>query len=205
MLPVLAEPFQPSGRFAFAMDSVAGGDYATHSTLDRRLTAGSIPAADGNMAEDRRKRGDDRDDSSDRKGRGVVRAEAATGPSQRMLRVGELVRHKVASLLSRGEIHDDVLAAHVITIPEVRMSPDLKLATVYVMPLGGKDIKPVLAAFERNKRFIRGEIAQTVNLKFSPDVRFREDESFAEATRIDRLLDSPKVKQDLDKPDPDKA
>ena len=116
-----------------------------------------------------------------------------------MLRVGELVRHKVADMLSRGEIHDDMLATLVITIPEVRMSPDLKLATIYVMPLGGKDIKPVLAALERNKRFIRGEVAHAVNLKFSPDVRFREDETFAEATRIDQLLDSPKVKQDLGK------
>ena len=124
----------------------------------------------------------------------------ASGPSQRMLRVGELVRHKLAEMLARSEIHDDVLQSHVITIPEVRMSPDLKLATAYVMPLGGKDIKPVLAALERNKRFIRGEVAHTLNLKFAPDVRFREDESFEEATRIDRLLDSPKVKQDLDKP-----
>ncbi len=117
-----------------------------------------------------------------------------------MLRVGELVRHKLADMLSRGDIHDDVLQSHVITIPEVRMSTDLKLATAYVMPLGGHDIKPVLAALERNKRFIRGEVAHTLNLKFSPDVRFREDESFGEAMRIDRLLDSPKVRQDLVKP-----
>ena len=125
---------------------------------------------------------------------------AAKGPSQRMLRVAELVRHKLAEMLGRGEIHDDVLAGHVITVPEVRMSPDLKLATVYVMPLGGKDTKAVLAALERNKRFIRGELAHTLDLKFAPEVRFREDESFEEATRIDRLLDSPKVKQDLEKP-----
>ncbi len=123
------------------------------------------------------------------------------GPSQRMLRVGELVRHKLAEMLTRGEIHDDVLQSHVVTIPEVRMSPDLKLATVYVMPLGGRDVKPVLAALERNKRYIRGEVAHTLNLKFAPDVRFREDESFEEATRIDRLLDSPKVRQDIEKPD----
>ena len=134
-----------------------------------------------------------------RKSRGAGRDTSASGPSQRMLRVGELVRHKVADMLARGDIHDDVLQGHVITIPEVRMSPDLKLATVYVMPLGGKDTKPVITALERHKRFIRGEIAHTVNLKFAPDVRFREDESFEEATRIDRLLDSPKVKQDLGK------
>ena len=77
-----------------------------------------------------------------------AREGAAKGPSQRMLRVGELVRHKVADMLTRGDIHDDVLQSHVITIPEVRMSPDLKLATVYVMPLGGEDLKPVLAALE---------------------------------------------------------
>ena len=132
-------------------------------------------------------------------GKGGVPDGAANGPSQRMLRVGELVRHKLADMLSRGDIHDDVLQSHVITIPEVRMSPDLKLATAYVMPLGGDNIKPVLAALERNRKFIRGEVAHTLNLKFAPDVRFREDESFEEATRIDALLDSPKVKQDLGK------
>ena len=131
----------------------------------------------------------------DRGGRGAASKE----PSQRMLRVGELVRHKLSEMLARAEIHDDVLQSHVITVPEVRMSPDLKLATVYVMPLGGKDLKPVLDALERNKRFIRGEVAHALNLKFAPDVRFRQDESFEEATRIDRLLDSPKVKQDLGK------
>ncbi len=146
----------------------------------------------------------DRDDH-DRKPKRGHRSDRETGsaqsaPTQRMLRVGELVRHKLADMLSRGDIHDDILQSTVITIPEVRMSTDLKLATAYVMPLGGRDIKSVLAALERNKRFIRGEIAHTINLKFSPDVRFREDESFGEATRIDQLLDSPKVRQDLDKP-----
>ena len=126
-------------------------------------------------------------------------ASPAAGPSQRQLRVGELVRHKLAEMLSRGEIHDDVLASHVITVPEVRMSPDLKLATVYVMPLGGKDAKPVIAALERNKRYIRGEIAHAVNLKFAPDLRFRFDDTFDESARIDALLDSPKVKQDIGK------
>jgi ribosome-binding factor A len=102
-------------------------------------------------------------------------------------------------MLSRGEIHDDVLSAHVITIPEVRMAPDLKLATVYVMPLGGKDIEAVLAALERNKRYIRGELAHAVNLKFAPDVRFRFDETFEEMNRIDAVLHSPKVRQDVEK------
>jgi len=116
-----------------------------------------------------------------------------------MLRVGELIRHKLAEMLSRGEIHDDVLASHVITIPEVRLSPDLKLATAYVMPLGGDDLKPVIEALTRNKKYIRAEIAQTLNLRYAPDIRFREDETFEEATRIDRLLDSEKVRRDTGK------
>lgn len=113
-----------------------------------------------------------------------------------MLRVGELIRHKLAEMLARGDVHDDVLASHVVTIPEVRLSPDLKLATVYVMPLGGKDVRPVIEALTRNKKFIRAEVAHTLNLRYAPDLRFREDESFEEATRIDRLLDSPRVRQD---------
>ena len=128
------------------------------------------------------------------------RSEKHTGPSQRQLRVGELIRHALAEMLSRGEIHDDVLASHVVTIPEVRLSPDLRLATVYVMPLGGKDMKQVLAALDRHKKYIRGEIAHEVNLKFAPDIRFMADETFNEADRIDELLRSPKVARDLKKP-----
>ncbi|HEX2335835.1 MAG TPA: 30S ribosome-binding factor RbfA, partial [Hyphomicrobiaceae bacterium] len=95
----------------------------------------------------------------------------STGPSQRQLRVGELIRHALAELLARGEIHDQVLASHLLTIPEVRMSPDLRLASIFVMPLGGKDVGPVLLALESHKRFIRGEVARAINLKFAPDVR----------------------------------
>lgn len=126
---------------------------------------------------------------------------SSKAPSQRMLRVGELIRHKLAEMFSRGEIHDDVIAGAVITVPEVRLSPDLKLATVYIMPLGGKDIAPVLAALERNKPYIRREIAHALTLKYAPDLRFRKDESFEEADRIERLLASPKVRQDTAKPD----
>ena len=125
-----------------------------------------------------------------------------SAPSQRQLRVGEIMRHALAEMLVRGEIHDDVIASHVITISEVRMSPDLKLATIYVMPLGGQDLGPVLEALGDNRRFIRGELARAVNLKFAPDIRFRADESFEEATRIDRLLDSPEVRQDVEKDEP---
>lgn len=123
-----------------------------------------------------------------------------SGPSQRQLRVGELIRHALAEMLSRGEVHDDVLASHVVTVSEVRMSPNLRLATIYIMPLGGKDLRPVLAALDRHRKFIRGEIAHAVNLKFAPDIRFLADESFDEAQRIEEILRSPKVAQDLEKP-----
>ena len=122
-----------------------------------------------------------------------------SGPSQRQLRVGELIRHALAEMLARGDIHDDVLAKHVITVPEVRLSPDLKLATCYIMPLGGQDVAPVLKALDANKRYIRGEVAHRVNLKYAPDLRFRQDESFDEAARIDALLDSEAVRRDTDR------
>ncbi len=125
-------------------------------------------------------------------------APAGKGPSQRQLRVGESIRHALAQLLVRGEIHDDTVQSHVITVTEVRMSPDLKLATAYVMPLGGTDLKPVLDALERNRKYIRTEVAHAVNLKFAPDIRFREDETFEEAMRIDRLLHAAKVRKDIE-------
>ena len=124
---------------------------------------------------------------------------SAPGGSQRQLRVGETVRHAVADILSQGSVHDPDLEGHIITVPEVRMSPDLKLATIYVMPLGGRDTETVIAALDRNKKFLRGEIAKRVNLKFAPDVRFRLDERFDEADRIGKLLQTPEVKRDLDK------
>ena len=125
-----------------------------------------------------------------------------SGPSQRQLRVGELVRHALAEILARGEVHDAVIETHLITVPEVRMTADLRLATIYVMPLGGHDEAEVLSALERNKRFLRGEIARRVNMKFAPEVRFRIDERFEEAARIEKLLRSPDVQRDLsDKPD----
>jgi len=121
-------------------------------------------------------------------------------PSQRMLRVAELVRHAVAQLLSRGEISDPELEGLVVTVPTVKMSPDLKLATIYVMPMGGQGRDKVVAALDRHKKFLRGEIAHRVNLKYAPDIRFRIDESFENAERIDALLHSPKVAQDLAPP-----
>ncbi len=121
----------------------------------------------------------------------------SSGGSQRQLRVGELIRHEFADMLTRGEVHDPVIETHMITVPEVRMSPDLRLATIYVMPLGGRGEKEVLDALDRNKRYVRGEIARRVNLKFAPEIRFRIDERFDEAERIEKLLRTPVVQRDL--------
>jgi ribosome-binding factor A len=123
--------------------------------------------------------------------------EQSAGGSQRQLRVGELIRHEFADMLVRGEVHDPVIQTHMITVPEVRMSPDLRLATIYIMPLGGKDAEKVLEAMERNKRYVRGEIGRRVNLKFAPEIRFRIDERFDEAERIEKLLRTPVIQRDL--------
>ncbi|MFZ0622961.1 MAG: 30S ribosome-binding factor RbfA [Pseudolabrys sp.] len=130
------------------------------------------------------------------------RDQAPGGGSQRQLRVGELVRHALADMLTRGDVHDPVIEAHMITIPEVRVTADLRLATIYLIPMGGRDAEEVVAAFERHKKYLRAEIAHRINLKFAPDIRFRVDDRFAEAERIERLLSSPDVKRDL-KPDED--
>jgi ribosome-binding factor A len=119
------------------------------------------------------------------------------GGSQRQLRVGELIRHELADMLARGDVHDPVIQGHLITVPEVRMTADLRLATIYIMPLGGRDKKDVIDALERNQRYVRGEIARRVNLKFAPEIRFRIDERFDEAERIEKLLRTPAVKRDL--------
>lgn len=121
-------------------------------------------------------------------------------PSQRMLRVAELIRHALSDLLSRGSIVDPVLDGHVITVPVVRMSPDLKLATAYVMPLGGRDMAPVIEALDRHRKTLRTEVAHRIDMKFAPDLRFKADQSFDYGAKIDAILDSPKVKQDLAKP-----
>ena len=127
--------------------------------------------------------------------------DSSPGGSQRALRVGELIRHALSDMLTRGDVHDPVIEGHLITVPEVRMTADLRLATIYIMPLAGRDAEEVVAAFERHKKFLRGEIAHRVNLKFAPDIRFRIDERFAEAERIDKLLRSPAVKRDLEHED----
>ena len=129
---------------------------------------------------------------------------ADKAPSQRQLRVGELIRHALADMLTRGEVHDPVLETTLVTIPEVRMTADLRLATIYVMPLGGKDVDGVIEAFNRNRKFLRGEVARHVNLKFAPDIRFLPDERFGEAERIEKLLRTPAVRRDLER-DPDES
>ena len=121
-------------------------------------------------------------------------------PSQRMLRVAELIRHSMAELLARGDVLDPVLEANVVTVPRVRMSPDLKLATIFIMPLGGQTGAEVIAALERNKKFLRGEVVRKINLKFAPELRFRLDESFDNAAKIDALLNSAKVRGALEDP-----
>ena len=122
---------------------------------------------------------------------------ASGAPSQRQLRVGELIRHTLAEILQRGEVHDPALEGMVVTVPEVRMTPDLRLATVFVMSLGGKGAETLLATLERHRKFLRGEVSHRVDLRFAPDLRFRLDESFAEGEHIDALLRRPDVKRDL--------
>jgi ribosome-binding factor A len=118
--------------------------------------------------------------------------------SVRLLRVGEQVRHILSDVLMRGDVHDPVLAAHSVSVTEVRMSPDLRHATVFVKPLLGADEREVLDALKRNVKFLRGEVARRVNLKFSAQLKFLPDGSFDEASRIDALLRRPEVARDLE-------
>ena len=129
--------------------------------------------------------------------RASSRPQAGGGLSQRQLRVGEVIRHALAGILQRGEIHDPAFDGVLVTVAEVRMSPDLKSATAFVVPMGGAGGADIVAAFDRNKRFLRGVIAKEVNLRFAPELRFKLDQSFDEGDRIDALLRSPAVKRDL--------
>ena len=120
-----------------------------------------------------------------------------------MLRVGELVRHALANVFSRGEVEDEALAGAVITVPEVRMTPDLKIANAYVMPLGGERAEEIVEALNRHRKFIRGRIAPELDLKFAPEVKFFVDTTFDEFGRIDALLRSDRVQRDLHHDDED--
>ena len=121
----------------------------------------------------------------------------SASPSHRLERVSESIRHALAEILSRGEVVDPVLNKNVVTIASVRMSPDLKLATVATMPLGGKDAEKTLAALEAHKKELRALVARRVNLKYAPDLRFALDDSFDAQSRIDALLRSEQVARDL--------
>src|SRR5271163_2509086 len=121
-------------------------------------------------------------------------------PSHRVERVGELIRHAVADILARGEVRDEAFDRHPLTIPAVRMSPDLKLATILVMPLGGQGAGAAIEALDRHKKELRALVARRVNLKFAPDLRFTLDTSFDAQAHMDALLRSPAVARDLKSP-----
>ena len=124
----------------------------------------------------------------------------SSGPSQRQLRVGEQVRHALSDVLQRGEVRDDALETTVISVSEVRMSPDLKIATAFVSPIGAAVEEAVIKALARNAKFIRGRISGALRqMKYMPELRFRIDDSFDNMARIDELLRSPEVARDLDK------
>ena len=117
--------------------------------------------------------------------------------SVRLLRVGEQVRHILSEVLQRGDVHDETLASHLVSITEVRMSPDLRHATVFVKPLLGKDEEAVLKALRTNTAYLQREVAARVNMKYAAKLKFLSDESFDEGSHIDALLRAPKVAQDL--------
>ena len=125
---------------------------------------------------------------------------ATKAPSQRQLKVGETIRHALADIFFRGDIVDEVLSQYSLTVPEVRMTPDLKLATVYVIPLGGgtAEAEEAVEHLEKHKRYLRGLLAKRVSMKFMPELRFRVDTTFEASARIDELLARPEVARDLD-------
>ncbi|WP_337828591.1 30S ribosome-binding factor RbfA [Pseudonocardia sp. TMWB2A] len=127
------------------------------------------------------------------------------GRSVRVLRVGEQVRHILSDILMRGDVHDDVLAKHQVSVTEVRMSPDLRHATVFVKPLLGKDEEVVLKALRTNTAYLQREVATRVKMKYAAKLKFLADESFDEGTHIDQLLRDPKVARDLDDADTDEV
>jgi ribosome-binding factor A len=121
----------------------------------------------------------------------------AKGPSQRQLRVAEEIRHLLAGILMRGELRDPALQGVSVTVTEVRISPDLKHATAFCMPLGGGHTAEVLAALNRGRGYLRGQVGHQLTLRYTPELHFAEDQSFAEAQKIEQLLHSDKVRRDL--------
>lgn len=130
-----------------------------------------------------------------------MKKEAPAGPSVRVLRVGEQVRHILSDILMRGDVHDDVLSAHPVSITEVRMSPDLRHATVFVKPLLGRDEEAVLKALRTNTAFLQKTVAAKVRMKYAAKLKFLADESFDEASHIDKLLRDPRVARDIAAPE----
>ena len=124
--------------------------------------------------------------------------EQSEGPSVRVLRVGEQVRHILSEILARGDVHDDILATHPVSVTEVRMSPDLRHATVFVKPLLGRDEEAVLKALRTNTAYLQREVAHRIRMKYAAKLKFLADESFDEASHIDKLLRDPKVARDLE-------
>jgi ribosome-binding factor A len=120
-----------------------------------------------------------------------------SGPTQRQLRVGEMLRHALAEVLRRGDIRDPDLVGISVTITQIKPSPDMRHATVFCEPLGGQNAKAVIAALNKHKGFLRGEMGRLITMKFTPELRFIEDESFAEAQKIETLLKSSRVQRDL--------
>src|SRR5471030_1321054 len=147
--------------------------------------------------------------SSTPRGRGGARhtkrggSDLRGGPSQRQLRVGEMLRHALAEILNRNEIRDPDLDGVSVTITQVKPSPDMRYATVYCEPLGGENAKAIVAALNRHKGFLRGEMGHRIAIKFTPELRFVEDESFAEAQKIENILKSERVSRDLSSPSED--
>lgn len=128
----------------------------------------------------------------------MVQAKNPAEPSVRLLRVGEQVRHILSEILARGDVHDETLAKHMVSVTEVRMSPDLRHATVFVKPLLGKDEEVVIKALRTNTAYLQREVAHRVKMKYAAKLKFLADESFDEGSHIDSLLRSPKVSQDLE-------
>ncbi len=126
------------------------------------------------------------------------RTETPEGRSVRLLRVGEQIRHALSEILMRGDVHDETLASHSVSVTEVRMSPDLRHATIFVKPLLGADEEQVLRALRQHVRYLKGEVAKRVNTKYAANLKFVADESFDEGSRIDSILRDPKVARDLD-------
>jgi len=126
------------------------------------------------------------------------RGHAPAGPTQRQLRAGELIRHALVEILREEDINDPDLAGISVTVSEVRMSPDLKHAICFVEPLGGVHAPEVVKALNRHAKFLRGRLGRSIELKFTPDLKFLHDESFDEATRMSRLFDDPRVRRDLE-------